>query len=183
MNIKKNTAEILLNFHDRFLREGTDNGHRANYFEMLIDNTPELTMEQLETRDNIYSAKWNIEVSHIFAGASDQAVIEYNSSPALTKTKFGNFFIGGVEAGVIKFPFSFIDFAAFDTFRNANNVSGRLQLSYDEQECQFILSGDFVTRAPAPLNGYAPSFVIKSNKDLYNAVEKMSAVFGQAGGK
>lgn len=185
MNLEKNTAEIFLNFQDRFTRTNDDlNGEgRKRYLEILESATDGVSFEQLNERANIYSAQWIIEAANIFAGSESLTATRYNSSPALTKSKFSTFFQTGISLGMIKFPFSFIDFAAFDTFRNANNVAGRLTLTYDERNQCFKLEGDFVTRAPAPLNGYAPIFAIKSNKDLYDAVEKMSNVFSQAGGK
>lgn len=184
MHLEKNTVEILLNFHDRYIRTDDDlsGESRKRYLETLLPGTENVTHEQLNARANIYSAQWHIEVANIFAGSEELMATRYNTSGAFTKSKFSQFYQTGVERGMIKFPFSFVDFTAFDTFRNVNNVAGRLTLKFDENNNCFKLEGDFVTRAPAALNGYAPTFAITSNKDLFDAVEKMSAVFGQVGG-
>ena len=184
MRLEKNTVEILLNFNDRFIRTGDDlNGNsRRHYLDSLLPGTENVTFEQLNERANIYSAQWHIEVANIFAGSVGLTATRTATTGALTKSKFSQFYQTGIEKEMIKFPFSFIDFTAFDTFRNANNVAGRLTLKFDEQNDCFKLEGDFVTRPPVALNGYAPTFAITSNKDLFDAIEKMSAVFGQVGG-
>lgn len=185
MKLEKNSVEIFLNFHDRYTRTNEDvlGESRRRYLDTLVPGTESATFDQLNDRANIYSCQWIIEVANIFAGSEELTAARYNTSGAFTKSKFSQFYQVGVERGMIKFPFSFIDFTAFDTFRNANNVAGRVLLKFDEQNECFTLEGDFVTRDPVALNGYSPTFVINSNKDLFDAIEKMSSVFGQVGGK
>lgn len=185
MNLEKNTVEIFLNFHDRFTRTNDDpNGEgRKQYLTILESTTEDVTFDQLNERANIYSAQWVVDAANIFAGSDSLTATRYNSSAALTKSKFSSFYQSGISFGTVKFPFSFIDYTAFDTFRNVNNVAGRLTLKYDENNQCFKLEGDFVTRDPVPLNGYSPVFAIRSNKDLFDAIEEMSGIFGQAGAK
>lgn len=172
----KISLELYFNFNRRFLRGNEpDENHSKLYMEHLsMNGTSE---EELKNLPHLYSCMFVIDRDKM-ALESNYERVSYYTSPHLSKTKFSDFFYEGVRKEMIPVPFSFIDYRAFDNFKNANNVAGKLSLSF--KEGNFVLEGNFVTLPPLRLEPYCPVFVIKSNVDLEDAVAEISRVFGEA---
>lgn len=142
IKLKNNCAELHFNYH-RFALRGAepDNGHAKHYVDYCTRENPGQAVE-VASRDTFYSAAWIQEV----VGFGNGDITKQTMSKPMNKTNFGFYFRENAEELNMPFPFGFVNFDLFNGFKCANNVSGRIVLSFAGDH--FLLEGEFVTLPP-----------------------------------
>lgn len=167
-------VELMFNFHRRFLR-GPDK-HPGYEREHFINIDPENRNESWSwmDKDEAYQVGFSLgSPEGVPLPPGCEAM--YVSAPK-SKPNFSVVIPVDQLKTITVFPFSLIDMDIFE-FGNTDRIAGRLQIK--NEGTHFEVLANFVTLPPYVFNEYEEKFIITTNEEFVDVVNKLNRLFAE----
>lgn len=167
-------VELEFSFHRRFERgeEPVPEYNREHFFYSDPDNKNDSW--RWEHEPEAYQVAFSLGTP---AGLALQPGHEamFISAPLKTPNFHSGFTADGLE-DVEFFPFSLIDMDLF-VFKNTDRITGRLNIT--NKGTHFEVLADFATMPPYVFNEYKEVFLVKTNEEFEEIVNKLNRLFAE----